>query len=139
MKIRWSKAKILAALGGAVLLAGGGLAAYAAQSAAARERSERAVMLTGGAPERAHEHIRNYGCAGCHDIPGIDGPEGLVGPPLGTIGKRVYIAGVMTNTPGNLVDWIVNPPSIDPMTAMPVTGISEAEARDVAAYLYSLP
>jgi cytochrome c1 len=37
-----------------------------------------------------------------------------------------------------MVRWIVNPPFIDPLTAMPATGITEAEARDVAAYLYSL-
>ena len=54
------------------------------------------------------------------------------------VGRRVYIAGVVTNTPDNMVRWIVDPPSIDPQTAMPVTGISIAEARDVAAYLYSL-
>jgi hypothetical protein len=32
----------------------------------------------------------------------------------------------------------LNPPAIDPLTAMPATGISEAEARDAAAYLYTL-
>jgi hypothetical protein len=28
---------------------------------------------------------------------------------------------------------------IDPMSAMPTTGISEDEARDITAYLYALP
>jgi cytochrome c1 len=50
----------------------------------------------------------------------------------------VYIGGVATNSPNNLVQWIENPKSIDPETAMPVTGISQVEARHVAAYLYTL-
>jgi cytochrome c1 len=78
-----------------------------------------------------------YGCAGCHEIPDLAGPSGRVGPPLRTISERVYIAGVATNTPENLVGWIVNPKALNPKTAMPVTGISEAEARDVAAFLYA--
>jgi cytochrome c1 len=36
------------------------------------------------------------------------------------------------------VAWLLDPPQIDPLTAMPAPGISEAEARDVAAYLYRL-
>ena len=128
----------LAAIVGAVLVAGGAGAAWFAADEMAAERRQWAATLTGGKPELAEAHLLRYGCAGCHEIPGIDGPSGLVGPPLGTVGKRIYIAGVMTNTPANMVRWIVDPPSIDPLTAMPVTGISEAEARDVAAYLYSL-
>jgi cytochrome c2 len=36
------------------------------------------------------------------------------------------------------VRWIVNPRAVSPKTAMPVTGISEADARHVAAYLLTL-
>jgi cytochrome c1 len=36
------------------------------------------------------------------------------------------------------VAWIRNPPAIDPLTAMPASGLGEAAARDVAAYLYTL-
>lgn len=136
--MRRSRKMVLAGIAGAVL-AGGGLAAWAARQEAMRERRSWASTLTGGRPELAEAHILRYGCAACHDIPGIDGPAGLVGPPLADIGKRIYIAGVIANTPSNMVNWIVDPPAVDPMTAMPVTGISEAEARDVAAYLYSLP
>jgi cytochrome c1 len=35
------------------------------------------------------------------------------------------------------VSWIVDPRALSPRTAMPVTGIGEAEAREVAAYLYN--
>jgi cytochrome c2 len=60
-----------------------------------------------------------------------------VGPNLADLSRRVYIGGVATNTPDNLMNWIVNPREIDPKTAMPVTGVSHREARDIAAYLYS--
>ncbi|CDN48155.1 Hypothetical protein RG540_CH19860 [Neorhizobium galegae bv. orientalis str. HAMBI 540] len=49
--------------------------------------------------------------------------------------QRVYIGGVINNTPDNLVQWIVSPQRFSPRTAMPTTGISEAEARHLAAYL----
>jgi cytochrome c1 len=129
---------LLAGIAGAVIVGGAGLSVWAAEYNQAREKRRWAAELTGGNSEAAETHILRYGCAGCHTIPGVRGPEGLVGPPLADVGRRVYIAGVVTNTPDNMVRWIVDPPSIDPQTAMPVTGISVAEARDVAAYLYSL-
>jgi cytochrome c1 len=128
----------LALAGAFVLVAAGGMSAWSVNDATLRENRRWAATLTGGNPELAEAPIARYGCSGCHSIPGIRGPEGLVGPPLGDVGQRIYIAGVITNTPDNMVRWIVDPPGVDPLTAMPVTGISEAEARDVAAYLYSL-
>jgi cytochrome c1 len=44
---------------------------------------------------------------------------------------------MVTNTPEHMVAWIVDPHAINPKTAMPVTGISQREAKDVAAYLYA--
>lgn len=61
-----------------------------------------------------------------------------MGPPLDGLSRRVYVASVLLNTSDNLIAWIVDPPGIDPHTAMPRTGITEPEARDVAAFLYSL-
>jgi cytochrome c len=69
----------------------------------------------------------------------VVGADGLVGPPLAGIGGRAYIAGVLTNTPEHLVLWIVNPRGVDSLTAMPITGVGEREARDIATYLYTLP
>ena len=96
-----------------------------------------AVAMTGGDISRAPELIRRYGCAGCHTIPGIPGGDGKVGGSLKDIRQRVYIGGVVTNAPDNLIRWIVSPQTFSPRTAMPAAGITEAEARDVAAYLYS--
>jgi cytochrome c len=96
-----------------------------------------ARAMTGGDPSRAPALIRRYGCAGCHTIAGIPGGDGLVGNSLDDLRGRVYIAGVTTNSPDNLVKWIVAPQTFSPRSAMPATGISDAEARDVAAYLYA--
>ena len=96
-----------------------------------------AVAMTGGDVARAPDLIRRYGCAGCHTIPGIRGGDGQVGGPLQDVRRRVYVGGVVTNSPDNMIKWIVSPQALSPRSAMPATGISEAEARDVAAYLYS--
>lgn len=130
--------RVVLAFGALTVVAAGGLWAYGASVERTTERRLRAAELTGGNPELAQGHIARYGCAGCHLIPGVRGPQGLVGPPLAGIGRRVYIAGFLPQHPDNLVRWIVNPPALDPQTAMPATGITEGEARDVAAYLYSL-
>jgi cytochrome c len=96
-----------------------------------------ASALTGGDAGRAPAIFRRYGCSGCHTIPGIPGADGQTGPPLTGLSKRVFIAGTLENTSGNLIAWIVSPESQSPRTAMPDTGISEKEARDLAAYLYA--
>lgn len=104
----------------------------------ARDARVRAIALTGGDPGLGQSLTKRYGCAGCHTIPGVPGAQGKVGPTLEGFAARVYIGGVATNSPDTLIQWIENPKSIDPKTAMPVTGISRDEARHVAAYLYSL-
>lgn len=129
------RARVLALLAALVFAAAAAGAAYAYKRSLDREA--RAIALTDGDPSRAPAHILRFGCAGCHEIPGIRGPAGRVGPPLDDIARRVYVAGMVTNTPENMVAWIVDPRAINPKTAMPVTGISRREARDVAAYLYA--
>ena len=117
--------------------------AVGAVSGALRYRQQQNIKaeiaaFTRGDPDRAPELMTHYGCAGCHTIPGVPGASGRVGPPLQQVAGRVYLGGVLTNTPDNLVRWIVNPRAISPKTAMPVTGISEKDARHVAAYLLTL-
>jgi cytochrome c2 len=104
----------------------------------AQDARLRAVALTGGDPDLGRSLTKRYGCAGCHTIPGVPGAQGQVGPTLKGFAARVYIGGVAANSPDTLIQWIEDPKSIDPKTAMPITGISRAEARHVAAYLYSL-
>ena len=99
---------------------------------------ETARRLTGGEPERGRVALRKYGCQTCHTIPGVEGANGLVGPPLDRIGSRVYLAGRLENTPENMMRWIRDPQSIEPGTAMPDMQVSEGDGRDIAAYLYTL-
>jgi cytochrome c oxidase assembly factor CtaG/cytochrome c2 len=96
-----------------------------------------AARATGGDPKRGAEAIRNWGCAACHTIPGIEGPKANVGPPLAGLSSRGYIAGVLPNTGDNLARWIQHPRQIDSLTAMPELGVPDLIARDMAAYLYT--
>ncbi len=97
-----------------------------------------AARISGGKPERGPGKISYYGCGSCHTIPGIVGANALVGPPLTGIANRVYIAGVLPNNPDNLVRWIQHPRQVDEKTAMPDLNVSESDARDIAAYLFTL-
>jgi len=60
-----------------------------------------------------------------------------VGPLLTGYTTQSYVVGRLTNSPVNLVHWIENPQGIEPGSAMPNLGVTEADARDIAAYLYS--
>ena len=91
-----------------------------------------------GNPQRGAVDIERFGCGACHIIPGIRGAAGLVGPPLIHWSQRGYIAGEIPNNGPNLVRWIVDPRAIEPKTDMPDLGISESQARDIAAYLFSI-
>ena len=42
------------------------------------------------------------------------------------------------NTPENLVHWIRYPRRVDEDTAMPYMNVSERDARDIIAFLYTL-
>ncbi len=102
------------------------------------DRTSEIKRMTGGDIHSGQEKIRSYGCNSCHTIPGVDGAQGLVGPPLMHWSKRVYIAGEVANTPENLRKWIQHPTQIEPRTAMPEMGVTEQDSRDISAYLYSL-
>jgi mono/diheme cytochrome c family protein len=93
-----------------------------------------------GAPdaERGHQAINQYACVTCHRIPGVVGPNAPVGPPLAGIAGRAMIAGRLPNSFDNMVRWLREPQAVDPLTAMPPLGVSERDARDIAAYLATL-
>lgn len=85
--------------------------------------------------ERGRVALTQYACQACHMIPGVTGPETYVGPPLGHIAERKFLAGRLPNSAANLAHWIRAPQEIDPATAMPQLGVSERDAKDMAAYL----
>lgn len=95
-------------------------------------------MLAGGDPDRGKAAIERYGCNACHSIPGIPGPKGMVGPPLAHIASRPFIARKIANNPETMIKWLQNPPAFDPQSSMPSLGVTEADSRDITAYLESL-
>jgi cytochrome c len=99
---------------------------------------KRASELTGGNPARGRAKIEYYGCGACHTIPGVNGAHALVGPELTHFASRVYVAGVLPNSPQNVIRWIQNPKQVDSLTAMPNLNVSEEDARDITSYLYTL-
>jgi cytochrome c len=102
------------------------------------QSTKSARVMVGGDPDHGQYAINYYGCAACHTIPGIHGANALVGPPLTQFGSRTYLAGMLQNTPDNLVRWIQDPPAINPHTAMPNLHVTPTDARDIATYLYTL-
>lgn len=116
----------------ALLFTGSGAAEVIAQSAAPEAAS------FGGDPDRGAGLITQDGCGACHVVPGIAGADGLVGPPLTMMGRRIYLAGLLRNTPDNMMWWLRQPQQVVPGNAMPDMGLSARDARDIAAYLYTL-
>lgn len=96
------------------------------------------LPVAGGDAERGHRLIHAYGCGTCHVVEGVRGARGNVGPRLVNYAQQNLLGGRYPNTPRVLVAFLINPPAFAPSSGMPVMGITEAEARDMAAYLYSL-
>ena len=92
----------------------------------------------GGDASRGQVTIGRLGCGSCHEIPGVPDAHGLTGPPLTRFARRTMVAGLLPNTPANLVRWLRDPQGVLPGNAMPQADLSEAQARDIAAYLYTL-
>ena len=73
----------------------------------------------GGDPENGRLLLRQFGCGTCHAIPGVAAARGKSGRRSTASARRVYLAGVLPNTPENMARWIRAPQTVDPRTAMP--------------------
>ncbi len=98
---------------------------------------EQVRQVPDGDPRLGHTAIMDYGCGTCHVIPGVPGANSYVGPPLNVFDQRQYIAGMLINDTDNLIAWLQDPQAFRPGTAMPNLGLTEQEARHMAAYLYT--
>ncbi len=100
------------------------------------------------------ETFMNSTCVACHAVEGT-AAQGVMGPDLTRLGNRSHIgAGMLENTPENLVRWILDPSSVKPGVRMPstdqeaimptgqgtwpATGLTDDQVEAVAAYLSSL-
>ncbi|MBL0420775.1 c-type cytochrome [Ramlibacter sp. AW1] len=118
------------------MMASGETASAARQARAEPAAAQLPTSL--GSVAEGRLKIDAFLCATCHVIPGVVGAGFHVGPPLAGVGQRAFIAGVVPNQPENLVRFLLNPPAVAPGTAMPPLGLSEEDARDIAAFLYTL-
>jgi cytochrome c len=105
---------------------------------AAPGASGRQAPGVAGSPAAGRAAIGHYACGACHSIAGVRQADGQVGPPLTGVAGRRYLGGRLVNTPENMSRWIQNPQAFAPGTAMPNLGVSESDARDITAYLYTL-
>jgi cytochrome c oxidase subunit 2 len=77
-------------------------------------------------------------CAGCHAIRGTDAAGGH-GPDLTHLkSRRILAAGLLPNTPENLMNWIANAQRFKPGARMPSINLTEAEKLALSTYLSTL-
>lgn len=112
----------------------------AASACNPRESSQPAaggVALTGAA--RGAQLINTYGCNVCHTIPGVEGPQGTIGPSLAGVASRPKISnGTVATSEANLTQFIQNPSSLNPQSSMPPNTIPADDVKDIVAYLLTL-
>ncbi len=96
------------------------------------------VEVEGGDPATGEELVVSYDCASCHYIPGFPESSGHDAPGLQLWPNRAFVAGAAPNRPENVISFLMEPDSIQPGSGMPNLGISEEEARHIAAYLFTI-
>lgn len=94
--------------------------------------------LVGASAQRGKALIEGFECGVCHVIPGVRGAHSHVGPSLQAFRANIYVAGRYPHTPQIVAAFVRDAPALSPGTAMPAFEMSEAQARDIAAYLYTL-
>lgn len=115
------------------LAAGAGLLA-----AGCADKSGLPRPMAGGDPAAGLAAMERVGCAACHAVPGVSWPEGRTASALKGFGARPLIAGRLPNQPDVLIRFVADAPALAPEIGMPPMPLTPAEARDVAAYLYTL-
>jgi len=101
-------------------------------------RQAASEMTGGGDPDAGKATLARRNCNACHKIPGVESSRATGGPSLEHWTQHQLIAKRYPNTPENLMHWIQDPRAMVDTTYMPSMGVQEKEARDIAAYLYTL-
>ncbi len=102
------------------------------------EKTTAAAAMTGGDPRAGLAAMGRHGCGACHEIPGLPQSDGRVGPSLDKIATRAFIAGSLPNQPAAMAQFVARPQHVQPQGGMPDMPLTSSEARDIAAYLYTL-
>lgn len=96
------------------------------------------VEETGGNVARGEDLVAKHGCLACHSVSGMPSVANGYGPDLDGFANNRLIAGQAENTPETLIQFLLDPNSVVPGTAMPTVNISEEDARDITSWLYTL-
>ncbi len=105
---------------------------------AACGKKDEAPRIAGGDAKVGKQLVEQYQCGSCHAIPDVPAARGTTGPALEGFGRRSYIAGRFPNNAGALTRWLIDPPAMKPGTLMPNLGVSQDDARHMAAFMYTL-
>jgi cytochrome c2 len=97
-----------------------------------------AQTMTAGDAGFGKQAIARFGCGACHEIEGISGATGKVGPSLTGFAGHATIAGKLPNQPDQLMLWLRQPHAVVPGNAMPNQPIGDRDLRNIAAHLYTL-
>jgi cytochrome c oxidase subunit 2 len=74
-------------------------------------------------------------CGSCHTIRGTPATS-RVGPDLTHVGSRTSLAAVtIPNTPARMAEWLRDPQRVKPGNQMPQVRLTDAEIRQLVAYL----
>ena len=102
----------------------------------------RGAQMTGGDPQVGREKIILHDCHSCHAIPGIPVNADSRGPALKHWSRRSTIAKNWPNTPANLEDFIEHPERMlhgnGFKSEITMSNVKPGDARDIAAYLFSI-
>jgi cytochrome c oxidase subunit 2 len=97
-----------------------------------------AAAPAGTAAQRGEQYFLHGACADCHTIRGTSA-SGVTGPDLTHLASRTTLGALtVPNTPADLKRWIAGSQDLKPGNQMPDLHLSQAELRDLVAYLESL-
>ena len=106
--------------------------------ACARDAERLAEQISGGSVARGEAAFERYGCGTCHELHGRADAPGHVGPSLHDFALQQALPGGLPNTPQALERWLRDPRAVEPRTTMPDLNVSARDARDLAAFLYTM-
>ncbi|MFQ5500938.1 MAG: c-type cytochrome [Phycisphaerae bacterium] len=105
------------------------------------ESSLRLSLSGADAVRRGKRHVVELGCLGCHTY---RGRGGVLGPDITYVGDKTKHDFDFSHIHGEhtVEEWLFEhfklPSQVSPDTTMPDYGLSDADARDLAAYMMSL-
>ena len=113
---------------------------YSTWTAAAKQPATVVTQVSAQGPQvqEGSQLFISKGCVNCHAVQGVN-TYNRVGPDLSHIGSRTSIAaGMLQNTPENMVRWLRYTDTVKPGVAMPNLGLNQEEAEALTAYLETL-